>query len=180
MKKPTDALEKEFNDGGVFFLEERSIDQIRKPGEKWLSVAVHIAVMSTQGVTAPEFSYSLLNRRGLSMIASDWHFGRDEDTEQDVLSFVVSMRVPDAIELPEISDDLAMTFTDLCFYAGNEAIPENYDADTFTKLKANYKMTDLGWVLPSRYVDYLIDALGKLNDCALGGNMKEAILYTLP
>jgi hypothetical protein len=71
----------------------------------------------------------------------------------------------------------AMTFQDLCFYSGNEAIPEGYQVDTFTKQRDGTKLTDLGWLLPSRFVDALVDALGRLNDTMLGGTIGEAILY---
>lgn len=178
MQKPTDAIEKEFNAGGIFFLPEKSIHEMRKPGENWLGLVVEIAFMS-DSVVAPDFSFSILNKRGHATLATDWAVYTREDTEQKVLGFTVWQRLPDAIQVPDVEPGLFQTFTDMCFYAGNEAIPENFVVDTFTKSAVNHKPTDLGWILPSRFVDSVIDALGKLNDAVLGSQMSEAILYTI-
>lgn len=180
MGRPTDKEEKQFNDLGVFFLQEKSISDIRQSGEKWTGVQVEIAVEDNSPVTAPDFSFSILNKRGVATVMTDWSFDLRPDTGQKVLSFTAWQRTPDAIDVPEVPSGLYMTFLDLCFYAGNEAVPENFTPDTFTIPSANYKATDLGWYYPSRFIDSVIDALGKLNDIALAAQMKEAILYTLP
>lgn len=179
MKRPTDALEKEFNAGGVFFLTETSLGEIKaKEGGKWLSLKVDIAVMAHE-VTVPDFSFSLVNKRGVAIIASDWQCSEDSDREQKILSFTVSQRYPDEVKISEYPSNLCMSFMDLCFYAGNEALPEGFSPDTFTKMNKKVSPADLGWYLPSRFIDSLIDALGKLNDAVLAGQMQEALLYTV-
>jgi len=98
-----------------------------------------------------------------------------------ILSFRASQRVPE--QLAGYAEELAMrehyaqTFQDLCFYAGNESVPEGYQVDTITKQREGTLLADLGWILPSRFVDAVIDALGKVNDSMLAGNMDNAILY---
>lgn len=180
MIKPDVALEKDFNDNGMFFLSEQKLNEIAKGSERWLSLIVEIAVMS-KDVAAPDFSMSIVSKRGVATIVSDWKCVESEDeNEPSILSFVVSQRVPDGIDCPSIPSNIAMSFMDLCFYAGNEAVPEGFLPDTFTQLSKDAVATDLGWYLPSRYVDCTIDALGKLNDTVLGGQMEHAILYHNP
>ncbi len=177
MIKPQDKELQEFTSIGVHFLEQKTLAEIKKPGEKWMSVRVSLAVLQ-KDVKAPQFSYSLVTKRGCAIIASDWKFEYNQRIEQDELSFIASMRMPDDIDMPEIEYYQAMTFMDLCFYAGNEALPEGHKVDTFTQLYPGSKLTDLGWIYPSRFVDTLIDMLGKLNDVALAGQLQESILYS--
>ena len=70
-----------------------------------------------------------------------------------------------------------MSFLDLCLYAGNEAIPEVYGEDIETKKDPNAVPFDLGWLLPSRFVDAFIPTAGKLDTLILAGNMQQALLY---
>jgi hypothetical protein len=178
MNKPTDEVLAEFNKGGIHFLAEKTIKEIRKDGENWLGVVVEIAILSDK-VTAPDFSFSIINQRGHATLATDWAVYDREDTEQKVLGFTVWQRMPDGNPVPDIEPGLYMSFVDMCFYSGNEAIPENFEPDTFTKPGDGSKPTDLGWHLPSRFVDSFIDAMGKLNDAVLAGQMQESIIYTI-
>lgn len=173
-----DAAEIELNKLGIYRVEERGIEQIRESGERWMGVAVHIALVLNE-FKAPDHSFVVKNKRDLSMVITNWHFGTDEDTEQQVLSFTAWMRLPDAIVMTDIPPGLCQTFTDMCFYAGAEALPENFEVDVFTKPVTGATLTDLGWYLPCRMVDYLVDALGVMNDVALGSNMDQALIYTI-
>lgn len=177
MKKPADAIEKEFNDGGVFFLEAQSIVDNSFPGN-YVGVSIEIAVMTQEEVTAPDFSVSVINRREVAILFTDWAvFERDG---QKILSLSAFQRLPDGIAIPVFPGATTgnyMSFLDLCFFAGNEAIPEVYGEDVVTRPAAGAKAQDLGWTLPSRFVDALIDALGKLDHTMLGGNMQQALLY---
>jgi hypothetical protein len=168
-----DPVEKEFIDAGVFFLEKNSIEDPSYEG-RYCGVLVEIAVHGDRVVDVPEFGFSVVNKkRGTAILATDFNLG--ERDGKKILSFRASMRVPDGVPLPENSN-YYMSFLDLCFYAGNEAIPEYYGEDITTPLPENGKPIDLGWVLSSRFIDTVIDALGKLDAKVLGGNMQNALL----
>jgi hypothetical protein len=177
MNRPSDALEKEFNDAGIFFLEQKTLSDPFFEGS-YIGVKVEIAIVNGSAVlTVPDFAFSIVNRRGVAILMTDWQLIDRDD--QKLLTFTASQRLPEA-EAALIAlapANLAMTFMDLCFYSGNEAIPVDFKVDTNTKLNPEASPADLGWHLPSRYVDSVIDALGKLNDSVLAGNMEEAILY---
>lgn len=173
MKKPIDEVEKEFNKGGIFFLEQGKLSDPYYQGD-YIGVHIEIAVMSETPVTAPDFAVSVLNRRDVAILFTDWRvFERDGQT---ILGLCAYQRLPEGTNLPTAVVRY-MSFLDLCFYAGNEAIPEVYGEDIFTKPDAGYKPGDLGWTMPSRFVDAFIDAFGKLDSTMLGGNAKEALLY---
>lgn len=173
MKKPVDEVEKEFNKGGIYFLEAKSIGDSLFEGN-YISIRVQIDVMNTSAITAPEFSNSVFNKRGVALYVTDWSFTQHEG--YGTLSFLVSQRLPEGAQIPAY-DVKYMSFLDLCWYAGNEQIPEVYGDDIITKPVGGFSAADLGWTLPSRFVDSLIDALGKIDDSLLGGNMSQALLY---
>jgi hypothetical protein len=178
MQRPDAALEKEFNDNGVFFLGAKSIHDPSFDGS-YLGVEVEIAVTQDSIVTVPDFTFSIVNKRGVAALMTDWTLV--DDSGQRKLRFLASVRVPDDsisfMALALLPHDLAMTFMDLCFYAGNEAIPEGHQVDTETAQRPGTRLADLGWILPSRFVDTIIDALGKMNDAVLSGMLEEGILY---
>ncbi len=176
MERPNDELEKEFNKGGIFFLKEKSI---KEQEGKFLGVEVELAIPAGTKISCPDFSFSVLNRREVATLMTDWTL--DETGEQRTLRFLAMIRIPDDSSTGSLRyympGNVAQTFLDLCFYAGNEALPEGREVDTYTKQRADTKLRDLGWVLPSRYVDTVIDALGKMNDAVLSGMLRESILY---
>jgi hypothetical protein len=175
MQRPTNDLEKEFNAGGIYFLDARSLEDSSFEG-KYMGVEVEIAIPDGTKVSCPDFSYSVQNKRGVATYMTDWNL--TTVNEQKCLRFLASMRVPENINLSKsLPTNIAWTFLDLCFYAGNEAISEDFEVDTFTKQRPDTKTVDLGWILPSRFVDTVIDALGKMNDAVLSGMLEEAILY---
>lgn len=176
MQRPNPDLEKEFNAGGIYFLDAKSIHDPTFEGS-YLGVEVEIAVPEGTTVSCPDFSFSVINRRGVAIFMTDWRIYRCERSGQSRLHFLAMIRIPAGPVARTDSRGLAMTFMDLCFYAGNEAIPAERPVDTFTEQRAQTQLCDLGWVLPSRYVDTTIDALGKMNDAVLGGMLEEAILY---
>ena len=67
MQKPDKELEQQFNKDGVFFLEEKSISQIKG---RFIGVGIEIVVMGE--VSLPDFSISVVNRRGVAMLFTDW------------------------------------------------------------------------------------------------------------
>lgn len=169
-----EALEKEFNSVGIHFLKEKSISDFA--GE-YVGLAVELAIPNESKLTVPDFTFSILNKREVAVLATDWKEKRRN--EQRLLTFKIYVRCPkDAATLAAVGlSNLAMPFLDFCFYAGNEAIPETFGEDVLTKFRDDAIKGDLGWTMPVRFADPVIDALGKLNDTVLGGMMQEAILY---
>lgn len=175
MKKPIDAVEAEFNKGGMFFLNAAKISDSFFEGN-YIGVEVEILVMSDTPVTAPDFSVSVVNRRDVAMFVTDWEV--IERDEQTLLKFSVFQRIPGNCRLHCDQTPMSyMSFLDMCFFAGNEAIPEVYGDDVATKGRVGVPATDLGWHLPVRFMDPLIDALGKIDGSMLAGNIKEALIY---
>lgn len=175
MKKPVDAVEAEFNKGGMFFLNAAKISDPFFEGN-YIGVEVEILVMSDTPVTAPDFSVSVVNRRDVALFATDWEVVQRDD--QTLLKFSVFQRIPGEFIDPEAGFSLRfMSFLDMCFYAGNEAVPEVYGEDVITKPRKGVPASDLGWRLPVRFMDPLIDALGKIDGSMLAGNIKEALIY---
>lgn len=174
MNRPADNVEKQFNDDGIFFLQEKSIHDAAFKGD-YVGVQVAFAIPDSVEVSAPDFSVSVVNKREVALLFTDW-FVSDNDG-QKYLSFKVYQRVPENIILPLEQSNSYMSFLDLCFYGGNEKIPDAYGEDIPTKPFIGSIPKDLGWALPSRFLDPLIPALGKIDDSMLGGNMQHALLY---
>ncbi len=177
MQKPIDSVEKEFNADGIFFLEQKSINDSSFEG-RYIGVDIEIAVIGDASITPPDFSLSIVNRRSVALLATDWDF--IERDGQKILTFSVFQRMPQNLEQRHSvwpSEDEYVSFLDLCFFAGNEEIPEIYGDDIITRPRVSASPMDLGWTLPSRFVDPLIDALGKLDNAMLGGNIEHALIY---
>lgn len=172
MKKPTDNIEKQFNDNGIFFLDKLSINEFEG---NYISLDCDIVIMTEQELTVPDFSVSIVNKREVSTLFTDWKLV--EQNEQKVLTFKINQRLPSYFDSYNESHLNYMSFLDLCFYAGNEAIPETYGDDIVTKPREGYKPKDLGWILRSRFIDAIIPSIGKVDDFMLAGNASQALLY---
>ena len=170
MQKPDKELEQQFNKDGVFFLEEKSINQFKG---KFVGLDIEIVIMGD--VSLPDFSVSAVNRRGVATMFTDW--GLIEREGQKILRLSAWQQTPLDRQDVKLDTRHMMSFLDLCFYAGNEAIPEVYGEDIETKKDPNAVPFDLGWILSSRQVDAFINAAGKLDTLILAGNMQQALLY---
>jgi hypothetical protein len=179
MQKPNQELEAEFNKSGIFFLPEKRLSQIWKQGERYIGVQVDIDVLPDNPVSVPDFSFDVRTKRGVSVLFTDW--GKLQLADRQRLSFDVWVRCPDdtaaLFEAGLPLKPVGMTFQDLCFYVGNEAIPETFGQDVFTQMRPDATKADLGWLMPVRLADPLIDSLGKMNDAVLAGMLQESILY---
>lgn len=173
MNKPDAKLESELNKLNLYFLDERSIIDPKFEGN-YVGVAVEIAVMVDALPASPEFSVSRISPRGCTTLFTDWQF--IERDGQKLLTFQAWQRIPTGTPSP-LGGQFVMSYMDLCYYAGNEAVPETYGDDVITKVRADYKPTDLGWIVPGRFTDALVDALHDLDNTMLGGNAEHALLY---
>lgn len=173
MKAPTEAeILKEFNKNGIFFLEEKSISQL---DGRYFGVEIDIGFLPDLAIEAPDFSVSVVNRREVAILFTD--FAVKDKAGQKVLTLKAHMRMPDGVEWP-IQPASYMSFLDLCFFSGNEAIPDTgYGADVFTTPREGYTARDLGWTMPARFIDTFIDAFDRMSQAILGGTAQEALLY---
>ncbi len=178
MERPDAELEALFNKDGIFFYNEGKIDAIiaDEPGD-YIGASVEIGLAPSddnEKIPVPDFTISVQSPRGVALLATDWDVIERDGVKH--LRFQCWQRRPDGVPA-EFAKDVAMSFTDLCFYAGNEEIPDCYGEDVLAKIRLDTQKYDLGWVMPVRFADNLIDGLGKLNELVLSGMLKESMLY---
>lgn len=173
MKKPEGDLEKEFNKAGIHFSD---LVMDLEPNATYVSLDIEMALHGTGEVDLPDFTTTVVSKRGVSTIFGGWY--KEKRGEQFVLGLTAYQRVPDEIQLKDYPEKLAQSFRDLCWYAGNEDTKgHEYLPDVATNLRSDVVVTDLGWYLPCRVVDNFINALGSINDTLLVGLAEDAMLY---
>lgn len=176
MKAPDTELQAKMNKLGVYIQPKEHYSVIAGNAGKFLVLTAEIGYPLGVDLDTPDFNIETVNRREVKTTFSNFKI-TDRD-EQKVLSFTIMQRIPDAIDLPRPPTGmLATTFIDLGWYAGNEAVDPAMVPAVGTKPHADAVFTDLGWYLPSRFVDTLIDAVGKVSSVFLDGAGEEAILY---
>lgn len=151
------------------------------PYEKtnYKSMAVVVEAALPEGAVIKPFNWNIewINSRGASMIFSDWHVGKSSK-DQDVISFTVHMRIPNNVVLDlNTSLEFATSYRDLLWFHGHEAIDDKYEPQEITKVREDAMYNDLGWYLPCRFADRLVEALGKVNETFLSGILEDAIIY---
>lgn len=169
MIKPDKQLEADFNKIGVFIMDKGTVK-----GERLLTLLVQVGFPKSTEISAPEFDIKVMTKRGVCTYFRDFQLLETE--AQTIFQFETCQVIPDDLNLPVNSPNL-MSFVDFCWYAGNEPVNADLIPDVFTVKMPNYKSGDLGWYLPSRFVDSVISSLGKLNDVFLSGTLEDAILY---
>jgi hypothetical protein len=156
-----------------------SPSEIDQALESFMHVAVDLAVPD-DFESVPSFSLKVRNiRTGRDVYAT--HFQLRTIGEQKVLTFHAHLFIPDRVSatLPKrvkLDKKVGLSFLELCF--GGAAELQSTETDTITPMRPGVPYADIGWILPSRYVDTLIDALGKLNDTMFDGALRESIIYT--
>lgn len=174
MKKPDSALEKQFNAGGIFFLPSTSIFNGGFEAGLYIGVGIEIAIPVESGeLSVPEFSFSVVSKRGVALLFTDWNVLERNGIRH--LAFSAWLRSPQDLNFG--GPIIGMPFMDLCFYTGNEAIPEDFASDVSTVMREDAAKGDLGWAIPSRLTDHLVESLGKLNASVLSGLLQDAIVY---
>lgn len=144
------------------------------PRKGLIGIRVDIAIDAQTNVKAPDFNVLVVNKRGVLTTFSDWSI---VDTPQGrKLTFIGYQQLPDGCRPPFSVSFLATTFVDLCYFQGNEAVDPDYVPPVSTPIPPGAEKKDLGWYLPSRFVDSMIDALGKVNEVFLSGLLEEAVL----
>lgn len=169
MNRPDNKLESQFNTLGVY-----TVDKDSTKGVRALSLLVQIGFPKEAPLSCPDFDIKVRTKRGVETHFTNFDI-RDTDT-QKVLQFEVVQAIPHDFELM-VPTKHYMTFIDFCWYSGNEMINDDIIPDVFTELMPGYTKADLGWYLPSRFVDSILNSMGKLNDVFLSGTLEDAILY---
>jgi hypothetical protein len=162
---------KKMSSQGIFPQDKLSFEDML---HRRIAVRVEVMLPEKADVKPLNWNVEVMNKRGCSVILSDW--GVDQVGEQKVLTFTVSMPLPDNVVLDQPNRS-ATSFADLCWLQGNEAIAPTHAPDVTTKVRDSHGYNDLGWFLPCRFADRLIDALGKANDFFLSGVLEDALIY---
>lgn len=71
---------------------------------------------------------------------------------------------------------IATTFPDLCWIHSDGTTPENKD-EVMTGYRDGYQLGDLTWLLPSKFVDDLVEVMHVLNQSLFEGILQESIVY---
>lgn len=171
----TKALEefRKLEKQGIFGLPPVSVDDM--PSRR-IAVRIRTALVKNADVKALQWNIEIVNQRGASIVLSDWQVYDDAVSDQRILSFTASMQLPDNVTLPG-NPEIACAFADLCWFQGNEAVKPEHESEVVTKKHSNVPYNDIGWFLPCRFADRLVDALGKANDTLLSGVLEDAMLY---
>jgi hypothetical protein len=173
MERPDKKLEKEFEKLGVFIEPRR--EDIPKDAN-YLSVHVEIGFPLDTIIDAPDFDVRIRNQRGVDTWFSNFNIVTRE--QQKVFTFEAYQQTPDNIPLHGNFSELFYTsYLDLCWKLGNNKIDDTIIPSVLTEPVPNAHHVDMGWILPSRYVDSVTAALGMLNNTILSNTMIEALVY---
>lgn len=171
MNRPNEEIEKSLNSLGIFTAAGAAV--VPQAGAVGVSVEVPI---NPESFVLPEFSIRTVSRRGVKIDFGNWRIV--QRAERHALVFDAIMPIPDgqAPVIPNEPGAVAMTYLDLCWNVGVEEKPDVPPALEIP-LASGAIYADLGWYLPSRFVDQLVDSLGKMNDTFMDGALENAVLY---
>lgn len=138
-----------------------------------VGVVVRTALPEGAEVKTLNWNIEIRNKNGCSIYLSDWKVSEEGQRQ---LSFIAWMSVPDTVDFKTCGFPRALStsFVDLLWFQGNETVDKTHKPTIETEISGDYG--DLGWHLPSRFVDRLVDALGKANDVFLSGMLEDACL----
>jgi len=174
MLKPDEKLEKSLNSIGIYTLDGAEI-----PGTNMLGVEIELPINAIEGFEPPKFSVRTVSPRGIAITFGEWETvirADDNGTEHALLRFKAFMPLPEGIK-PSVSRYMvACSFVDLCWNCGIEPVTDKAPAVDYP-IQVGAQYADLGWYMPGRMVDHLVDALGRLNDTFLDGALQDGMLY---
>lgn len=100
-----------------------------------------------------------------------------EHKYKDVLTFQIGVAIPEEYSCFFKSDKIfATTFPDLCWLHAEGTTPTTLE-EVMTPLRPNISLGDLTWLLPSKFLDDLIEAIHSLNQVFLDGILGDGIVY---
>lgn len=173
MERPDKAIEKDFKKIGVFIKERR---ESMPKDANYLSIHVEIGFPVDTQIEAPNFDVVVRNQRGVDTRFSA--FNIEARGEQKVFMFEAYQEAPDNVPLHGNFEKLHYsTYLDLCWRLGNNKIDDSVAPSVNTEPKPGATHVDMGWILPSRYVDSITNALGVLNNTILSNTIVDALIY---
>lgn len=173
MQKPNKELQDDFKKIGITILDK--IKDIPSDSN-YLSLHVEIGFPEGTDIGSPDFDVMFQNKRGTKTYFSDFRTVIRES--QLIFMFETYQEVPNNIPIyNNLTDIHFCSFSELCLPLGNNAIDSSLAPSVQTIKKDNAKHVDLGWLLPSRFVDTVAEALGMLNNTILSGTLVEALVY---
>lgn len=170
MQRPDKKLEAELNKLGVYTAAKNA----NRATDKSVAIKINIDYPSNSVVEAPGFSVTTVSKRGTTFHFDEFEIVEHEDRK--TLQFVGHQPLPEGVQYnAENAHNKVTSYVDICWLTGAE--PSATAPDIMTKVTPGSTNADLGWYLPSRFLDASIDAFGKLNDVFLMGAMEEALIY---
>lgn len=170
MERPDAIAEKSLNSFGM-----ATFEGSKTLGTNQVGIQIEIPIANNPDFTPPDFRVRSQSPRGVVIEFGDWSVLRREDAT--VLTFAAYMNVPKGIQVSPVKETVAMSFVDLCWNTGIEPLPESQPPIIEFATLPGVKFADIGWYVPGRVLDHMIDALGKLNDTFLDGALQEAVIY---
>lgn len=158
---------------GIIPKDKESFDKMKHR----IGVIVEVLLPEDSQAKALDFNIDVLGNRGVAVTLSD--FDIDRENGQRTIKFYASMQIPKNLDLTYLNKQEAFvtSFTDFCWYAGNENVDPTHTPEVETLLTPGVIYADLGWQLPCRFADRLLDALGIANDWLFEGVLQDAIIY---
>lgn len=140
-----------------------------------VGVRIEVMIPKESDPVIFDFNVECVMARGATVTLSDFKT-HDRGEDSKVFSFIASMRIPDNVMLPPRSE-VVMSYQDFCWYQGHEATKPDLVPDTTTVVVGPAVYNDIGWYLPCRFADRLLEALGMANDFLFQGVLENALIY---
>lgn len=125
--------------------------------------------------TLGEVFVARTTKRGTRFYAGDINY----DPKSGLVTFKAGTVVPDYfVERFNFlkKGKIGTTFADFCFLSADGTKFHTKDQSS-TPFREDSTPGDLTWVLPSKFVDDMVEMMSIMNNLILGGTMQEAILY---
>lgn len=169
--RPDKDLEKSLNSIGLYSLDSLPAERTER------KLFVEVAINPETNPELPNFAIQYVSKRGVRLGFDNFRV-LEEDGQKKV-AFDVTAYPPADLDMQVVARNgktIGTSFIDICWNCGNEEVSADR-LTTTTKLKPGAGYGDLGWHLPSRITDRLIDALGLLNATLFDGILEDAIIY---
>lgn len=103
-------------------------------------------------------------------------FLTESDSTLTIAAFTYMPKVEGEILQYTQDKVIGNTFIDLCWLAGDGTTEATVE-EVLTKKREGASWGDLSYVLPSKFIDDLIEVMHTVNPSLLGGMMQETIIY---
>lgn len=146
-------------------------------GAPGLAVLVEVAIPGDLEVKPLQWNVRFKNKRGASVVLSDFKTYDDAIRGQRIVSFVASMALGAGYHRPVEKVEVVTSFRDFLWRHGHEELAAENFSDCETKPVIGIPLADIGWYLPCRFADRLTEALGDANAVLFSGVLEDSLLY---